>query len=209
MRAVGKWSLSSFLSAVLTGASIGVAIALAVAVFIVVTSPWVDLGGNGQLGIPVALRIDEQALHVAAPSPGPGTARLTKVTGTLEFTAPSRRAIVAPMLTLIAMLLFAGWALHQMRELFRALRNGRIFAPENVRHVQRVGWAVILAEPVRALITYSAQDFARSHFVGEGIRFVTNVDLNLGTVFAGLAILVIAEVFRAGTRLDQDQSLTI
>jgi hypothetical protein len=190
-------------------ASIVVAIALAIALFVVVASPWLDLGGNGRLGIPVALRIDEQALHVAAPSLGAGTPRLTKVTGTLEFTAPSRGAIVAPMLTLIAMLLFAGWALYQLRELFRALRNGQVFAPENVRHVQRVGWAVILAEPVRALITYSAQNFARSHFVGDGIRFVTAVDLNLGAIFAGLAILVIAEVFRAGTRLNEDQSLTI
>jgi len=209
MRALGKGSISSVLSAVLTMASVGVAIALVIALFVVVGSPWIDLGGNGQLTIPVALRIDEQALHVAAPSLGPGTARLTKVTGTLEFTAPSRSDIVAPMLTLIAMLLFAGWALHQLRELFRALRNGRVFARENVRHVQRVGWAVILAEPVRAFITYSAQNYARAHFVGDGIRFVTDINVNLGTIFAGLAILVIAEVFRAGTRLDEDQSLTI
>jgi hypothetical protein len=209
MRAVGKWSLSSLLSAVLTMASVVVAIALGIAMLVLVTSPWIDLGGNGRLGIPVALRIDEQALHVGAPSLGPGTPRLTKVTGTLEFEAPSRRAIVAPMLTLVAMLLFAGWAIQQLRELFRALRNRQVFAPENVRRVQRVGWAVILAEPVRALITYSAQNFARSHFVADGIRFVTDISLNLGTIFGGLAILVIAEVFRAGTRLDEDQSLTI
>jgi hypothetical protein len=166
MRAMGKWSLSSLLSAVLTMASVGVAIAL-------------------------------------------GIAMLVLVTGTLEFEAPSRRAIVAPMLTLVAMLLFAGWAIQQLRELFRALRNRQVFAPKNVRRVQRVGWAVILAEPVRALITYSAQNFARSHFVADGIRFVTDINLNLGTIFGGLAILVIAEVFRAGTRLDEDQSLTI
>ena len=97
MRAVGKWSLSSLLSAVLTMASVVVAIALGIAMLVLVTSPWIDLGGNGRLGIPVALRIDEQALHVGAPSLGPGTPRLTKVTGTLEFEAPSRRAIVAPV----------------------------------------------------------------------------------------------------------------
>jgi hypothetical protein len=209
MRAVGRWSLSSFLSAVLTIASIGVAIAFAVALFVLVVSPWTTFGRNDRLGIPVAMQLDEQALQVRAPALGPGLARLTKVTGTLEFTAPSKRAIVAPMLTVMAMLLLAGWAIHQLRELFRALRNGQVFDPENVRRVQRVGWAVILAEPMRAFLTYSAQDFARSHFVGDGIRFVAKFDLNLGTVFAGLAILVIAEVFRSGTRLDEDQSLTI
>ena len=40
MRAVGRWLLSSFLSAVLTIASIGVAIAFAVALFVLVVSPW-------------------------------------------------------------------------------------------------------------------------------------------------------------------------
>jgi len=209
MRAVGRWSLSSFLSGVLTMASVAVAIALVLAMLVLVASPWIVLGGNGRLGIPVALQIDEQALHVGAPSLGPGTAKLTKVTGTLEFTAPSRRSLIAPMLTLVIMLLLASWALQQLRGLFRTLRNGQVFAPENVRHVQRVGWAVILAEPARALVTYAAQAFARSHFIGNGIRFVANVDLNFGTIFAGLAILVIAEVFRAGTRLDEDQSLTI
>lgn len=209
MRAVGRWSLSSFLSGVLTVASVAVAIAVAIATFILVTSPWIDLGGNGRLSIPVALQIDEQALHVGAPSLGPGAANLSKVTGTLEFTAPSRQSLIAPMTTLIVMLLFAGWALHQFRELFRTLRSGQVFAPANVRHVQRVGWAVILVEPVRALITYSGQAYARSHFIGDGIRFVAAFDLNVGTIFAGLAILVIAEVFRAGTRLDEDQSLTI
>ncbi len=144
-----------------------------------------------------------------APSLSLGAAKLTKVTGTLQFSAPSKRAIIAPMLTLIAMLLLAGWAIQQLRELFRALRNGQVFAPENVRYVRRVGWAVILAEPVRAYITYSANAFAQAYFIADGIRFTTRVDLNLGTIFGGLAILVIAEVFHAGTRLDEDQSLTI
>jgi len=209
MRALGKGSLSSFLSAVLTITSIGLAIVLAIAMVLLVVSPWVDLGGNGRLGIPVALQIDGQALHLAAPSLGPGPATLKKVTGTLEFAAPSKRALVAPMLTMVAMLLLANWAVQQLRQLFRALRNGQVFAAANVRRVQQVGWAVILAEPLRALITYSAQDYARAHFIGDGIRFVTNFDLNLGTIFAGLAILVIAEVFRAGAGLAEDQSLTI
>ena len=209
MRAIGRYSVSSFLSAVLTIASIGVAILLAIAMLLLVVSPWADFGSDLRLGIPVAIAIDTQALHVTAPSLGASTAKLSKVTGNLEFSAASKRAVVAPMLTVVAMLMLVAWALQQLRELFRALRNGEVFAPANIRRVQRVGWAVILAEPVRALMTYSASAFAQSHFVGDGIRFVTDFNLNLGTIFGGLAILVIAEVFRAGTRLDQDQSLTI
>jgi hypothetical protein len=34
-------------------------------------------------------------------------------------------------------------------------------------------------------------------------------DLNIVAIVAGLIILVIAEVFREGTRLDEEQSLTV
>lgn len=113
------------------------------------------------------------------------------------------------MLTVAAMLLIALWVVAQLRGLFRTMSESHPFAPGNALRVQRVGWAVILTEPVRAVMGSGANAFAQANFVGDGLRFVTDINLNLGTIFAGFVILVIAEVFRAGTRLDEDQSLTI
>lgn len=209
MRAFGRHSMSSFLAGLLAVVFYTLTMFTALAIVLIVLSPWIDLGGNGRLGIPVALRIDEQALHVRAPSLSIGTPRLTKVTGTLQFEAPSRRTLIAPMLTVTAMLIIALWVVSQLRALFRTMSQSHPFAPGNALRVQRVGWAVILAEPVRAVMTYAANTFAEANFVGDGVRFVSDINLNLGPIFAGLVILVIAEVFRAGTRLDEDQSLTI
>jgi hypothetical protein len=209
MRALGPHSVSSFLATVLTIASVGLWIVLAIAVCLTMLLPWIGLGSNWQLGIPAALAIDAPALHVAAPSLGVETASLTDVTGTLQFAPPSRRMLIAPMLMIVVMLAIVIWVLEHLRAVFRSLRGDQVFAPANVRHVKRVGWAVILAEPVRAAFTYSSHAYARSHFVGDGLRFATDLDLNLGTIFSGLVILVLAEIFRAGTRLDEDQSLTI
>ena len=58
-------------------------------------------------------------------------------------------------------------------------------------------------------MTYGANAYARSHFVADGLRFDAWPRLDMYAVICGLIILVIAEVFRAGTRLDEDQSLTI
>ena len=209
MRALGPYSVSSFLATVLTIASVGLRIVLALAVCLTVLLPWIRLSSNWQLGIPVAVAIDTQALHVGARSLGVDAARLTEVTGTLQFSPPSRQMLIAPMLMIVTMLVIAIWVLEHLRALFRSLRDNKVFAPANVRHVQRVGWAVILAEPVRAALTYSSHAYARSHFIGDGLRFTTDLDLNLGTIFSGLVILVLAEIFRAGTKLDEDQSLTI
>ena len=48
-----------------------------------------------------------------------------------------------------------------------------------------------------------------THFSANGLRFDARPDLNILTIVHGLIILAIAEVFRTGTRLDEDQSLTI
>ena len=45
--------------------------------------------------------------------------------------------------------------------------------------------------------------------LAEGLRFDARPDFSIMAVFYGLIILVIAEVFRAGTRLDEEQSLTV
>jgi hypothetical protein len=51
--------------------------------------------------------------------------------------------------------------------------------------------------------------YAMTHFSADGLRFDVRPDVNVFAIICGLIILVIAEVFRAGTRLDPDQSLTV
>jgi len=48
-----------------------------------------------------------------------------------------------------------------------------------------------------------------THFTADGLRFQARPDLNLVTIICGMIVLVIAEVFSVGARLDEDQSLTI
>jgi hypothetical protein len=48
-----------------------------------------------------------------------------------------------------------------------------------------------------------------THFQANGLRFSAHSEFNVFAIINGLIILVIAEVFRAGTRLDEEQSLTV
>jgi hypothetical protein len=209
MKALGPYSVSSFLAKILTIASALLWIILAIAVCVTVLLPWIGLGSNWQLDLPVAMAIDPDTQQFAAPSLGVDNARLTAVTGTLQFSPSSRRMLLVPMLMIVVMVVMMIWVLEHLRALFRSLGENDVFAPANVHHMQCIGWAVILVEPLRAGITYFSQAYARSHFVGDGLRFATDLDFNLGTLFSGLVILVLAEIFRVGTRLDEDQSLTI
>jgi hypothetical protein len=101
------------------------------------------------------------------------------------------------------------WILAQLRALFRRLRDGKPFAPENALRVRRIAWAVIAMEIARAATIYFENAYAASHFVADGLQFDAQPHLNGFAIVNGLIILVLSEVFRAGTRLDEDQSLTV
>jgi hypothetical protein len=101
------------------------------------------------------------------------------------------------------------WALTQLRHVFRSLSRGLLFLPENARRIRWVGFAVILGEVARAALVYFCSYYTSLRFTANGLRFVAATDFSVITVISGFAIVVIAEVFREGTRLHEDQSLTI
>jgi hypothetical protein len=59
------------------------------------------------------------------------------------------------------------------------------------------------------VIVFLENDYARRFFSVDGLQFTAHADFSVAAIIEGLVILVIAEVFRAGTRLDEEQSLTV
>jgi hypothetical protein len=101
------------------------------------------------------------------------------------------------------------WLLTQLRHIFRSLSRGLLFIPENARRMRWVGFTVIFLELARAALVYFWSYYTSLHFTANGLRFVAWTDFNGITIVAALAVLVIAEVFREGARLHEEQSLTI
>ena len=64
-------------------------------------------------------------------------------------------------------------------------------------------------EVVRASMVAFNQFYARTHFTATGLLFDWSFNIDFFAVVLGLIIVAIAEVFAAGTRLDEDQALTI
>ena len=99
--------------------------------------------------------------------------------------------------------------LGQLRAIFRTLRDGQPFVPANATRLRQIAFAVIGGELARAAFALFENYYAMTHFVAEGLRFDARPDLNVLAVLNGLIILVVAEVFRVGTHLDEEQSLTV
>jgi hypothetical protein len=200
---------------------------------LVVVSPFVTLPGM-RLTIPVSFNVDPAVVRVTSsqPSAEPATGQdirigsdgfafeigreknRTKepqvhVRGSIRFPTQSRSLFLGAALLLSAVLSLALWVLGQLRAVFRTLRAGQPFVAANATRIRRIAFAVILEETGRAALVFITNYYASTHFVAEGLRFDARPDYNIMAIFYGLIILVIAEVFRAGTRLDEDQSLTV
>ena len=206
---MARASLSWFLVMLLSVAWYFVAVALALTTCVVAVSPWIHLGDSGRIDIPVSFDVDTRAVPVSAPALGVEAAEIQHVRGSMSFPPPSRASVAGPLALVAVMLALVLWVLSQLSAVFRSLRDRRPFVPDNAIRIRRIGYAVIAGELARAVLIFSANSYAMTHFSADGLRFDARPDVNVFAIVHGLIILAIAEVFRAGTRLNEDQSLTI
>ena len=230
LKVLGHRSVSSFLIVLLNGMWYVVAAVLVIAVVLVIaganvslridfngpsveTGPAAEMPPLGEdevlLSIPVSFTLDRGTHPVRAPSLGIEHAQLERSRGTLRFPSPKGSFFAANLAIVVGMLVLFLWVLTQLRCLLRTVRSGHPFVPANAVRVRRVGWAIIAGELARSAIFFFEGAYAARHFSAAGLSFDARPDVDISAIISGLIILVIAEVFREGTRLDEDRSLTI
>jgi len=128
---------------------------------------------------------------------------------------PASRWFVA----VTAVLSFSWWAcvmlvvLH-LRRAFTNVSAGTPFPRDNIRCIRVAGWAILGMAAVQMIIDAVMLGFMRATTTVAGGRAVVpldmlQVDFPLGTILAGVAVVILAEVFRAGADLQDDQALTV
>lgn len=206
MRALGKRSIASFVKSVLDMAWWAVAGSLVLLVILLACSTFLELrGDNLTMSLPVAVQLDVPIHGVGSET----NAHFEKLQGNLRFPARRGAFLSGSVAVIVLMFGYLLWIVTQLRYVFRSLSQGLPFVLANARRIRWVGLAVIFGEFGRAAIVYFWSYYTSLHFTADGLRFAASVDMNPITIVGGLAILVIAEVFRAGAQLQEDQSLTI
>jgi hypothetical protein len=209
MKVMGRGSVSSFLAGMINIGWYGAMVLLALSICLLALAPWVDPPRiEVSLELPVAFRVEAEPRHLSASPSGVEHVHLEKARGSLVF-SPQSRLVAEAAVLLIVLLALVMWVLGQLRAVFRTLRAGKPFVAANATRIRRIAYAVILGEFLRSAFVYLGTHYAMTHFLIQGLRLETRWDLSIGAIIAGLIILVIAEVFREGTRLDEEQSLTV
>jgi Protein of unknown function (DUF2975) len=93
--------------------------------------------------------------------------------------------------------------------LLHSVRDGRPLVAANAVRTRRIGYAVIAAEIARSMAIYAGSRNAMRDFAIQGVTLHSRPSLDVSAIVAGLIILVIAQVFRKGARLEEEQSLTV
>jgi hypothetical protein len=161
--------------------------------------------------MPVLARIQVDEASLAPPPAGVVLEPSTLVHGQGELRIRTRSKSAWTLLFLmieitLAVLLFV---YGQLRALMRSVLERQPFLPENSLRVRRVGFIVIawsLIVPVLQLLVGVAMV---DEVVVRGLILEPPWNFRLETLFLGLAILVLAEVFMQASELQADQSLTV
>jgi hypothetical protein len=101
-----------------------------------------------------------------------------------------------------------------LRRAFTNVSAGTPFPRDNIRCIRVAGWAILGMAAVELIIDAVMLGFMRATTTVAGGPAVVPldmllVDFPLGTILAGLAVVILAEVFRAGADLQDDQALTV
>ena len=162
--------------------------------------------------------------HIAAPvvvHPALSLADRWRVPGARVEVARVRATAMVPVslvpvrLLVLAWLALAGSAalvllfLHHLRRLFQRVRQG---APFDAGNAARLRWLGILL--VVAAVWKGATDIWMSLAIsrmleGGGDRLGTGADLNLPVILVGLVLIALAEIFRRGAALEEEQALVV
>jgi hypothetical protein len=229
MKTIGRRSVASFLVDLLNLAWCVAALGL-VSILCVVAFAMFRAGEGLEITIPVSFTLDDPGRRVTSPSLGIGEVHTQdtygisftvgekfrtsdplrlRVRGSLRFPTQEGAFLAANAAILIVYGTLLLWVLGQLRAIFCSVRDGQPFVAANATRLRWIAFAVIGYELARAAVAFFENYYAMTHFTGEGLWFDARPDLNVLALVSGLIILGIAEVFRAGTRLDEDQSLTI
>lgn len=96
-----------------------------------------------------------------------------------------------------------------LRKIFQTLTTSYPFIIQNAYRLKNIGLLVMLTSMTTFAHDWIVNWYLKQNFIIDGSAIRAHLVIDLKTIFAGLIIFVIAEIFRVGTRLKEEQDLTV
>jgi hypothetical protein len=156
----------------------------------------------------MGFRLDETVVP-ALPETAEIRGTLKRGHGRLNIRTTSKTAVFVILGLMELLLVVSLFVLRDLRALFRAVVQGRPFVEDNARRIRRVGFFIVGWSLVGPLLNFLAAFPILREVNVHGLILSPPIELNVELLFAGLAVLVLAEIFRQASAMQREQSLTI
>ncbi len=217
MKMLGKSSVSSVLRSVLSIIwllFIGLGLLLFAATMATLVKPTAidfDSYKNFSFLYSVPTKIEAKAVQIESSDPDIVEAEIVPL-GNLKFRTSSRLYMVVFWVMIYITYALILYSLYQLIKFFDSLGTGHPFVKENARRIKRIGLAILGMEALRIVGTLGLLFYFNSIFSTANTSvYLTSLKeaFQLGNIFLGIVILIIAEIFRLGTKMKEEQELTV
>lgn len=208
VRTIGKSSVSSVLNVVLFVAWWLTALGGAA---LVVQTLATLVGGPqlARLDLLVPFEFEAGVYSITSSELGVESARIEEAVGTLRVHGGSMSFVTVWNVVAVVVVVGILVVISLLRRVFAMLARGDPFARVNAIRIRWIGILVIVLELAKGMAVVGYVHYLRSHFEFVGLTLRGDSLLDLEVLFLGGVLLVIAEVFRLGAELREEQQLTV
>ena len=203
MRILGKKSLSSVVK-VFVDVAYYMAILVMIALIVAVVAVYFWNPKHVSQEIPIAFDLDPSTYHISSDSWKLEEAHISQATGKLRLVGLGFRETVLPTGLVFPALAIVLLVLNRLRAIFRTLRQGSPFVFENASRIRMIGLALICFDLIKVITTSWTAHRLLDHLTTAGITIRPGFDSGFVASFAGILLIIIAEVFRQGSVMKRD-----
>lgn len=129
--------------------------------------------------------------------------------GGITFKA-NRSFLIVTRIFQIAFIVLFFLVICLLRKIFRDLvKESSLFQVENPGRIRRIGYLIIIGAIFSSFFDFYVWKYIARHVSITDVSFSYGIGLNPDTIFLGLVVLVLSEIFRSGVQLKEDRDLTI
>lgn len=212
MKTLGKYSLASFIRLIITAVWY---IQLAFLIFLTfaITLKFFKNGTTEPTPETMEVRLTQSRpvpVSIVAAATELTAANLNLDSGQLTFNHQSSKQIIG--FNLVSMWVSFAISLsitYLLRQIFRSLAQNNPFVVPNAQRLRLIAFLIMFSAVTSFAHDALANWFLQQNFVLEGSGIRGHLVIDLKTLMAGLIVLVIAEIFRIGAQIKEEQDLTV
>ncbi len=159
--------------------------------------------------IPVTVCGEISPIQVDSSDPSFSNLRIEPGSGSLAVRGSKPYLLGLMWLVVIIWLAVLAYIVYNLKSVFNNLSSGNPFERKNIVYIRNIGFTLLAGELVVWLIFFIINLIYKESFTLSAGKMDMGTNPNIVTIFTGLIILVIAEIFRTGAILREEQELTI